>query len=138
MNKGKFTSLCLAITLVFTPVSSLSHGGRTDSSGGHRDNKNKSGLGGYHYHHGAGPHLHKNGVCPYSAKNVNNTSKSNSSKVQANKSIQKKLNELGYDSGKVDGILGDKSKKAIKDFQKNKGLVADGIAGSKTKAALGI
>lgn len=25
------------------------HSGRTDSSGGHKDNKNKSGLGSYHY-----------------------------------------------------------------------------------------
>lgn len=42
------------------------HSGRTDSSGGHRDNKNKSGLGSYHYHCGGYPaHLHTNGVCPY-------------------------------------------------------------------------
>ena len=42
------------------------HSGRTDSQGGHKDNKNKSGLGGYHYHCGGHPaHLHTNGVCPY-------------------------------------------------------------------------
>lgn len=42
------------------------HPGRTDSSGGHKDNKNKSGLGSYHYHCGGNPaHLHKSGVCPY-------------------------------------------------------------------------
>lgn len=53
------------------------HSGRTDASGGHRDNKNKSGLGSYHYHCGGHPaHLHENGVCPYdtsssvSAKNT--------------------------------------------------------------------
>ena len=45
-------------------VISLAHSGRTDSSGGHRDNKNKSGLG--YYHCGGHPaHLHKNGCCPY-------------------------------------------------------------------------
>lgn len=43
------------------------HSGRTDSSGGHHDYKNKSGLGSYHYHHGYSAHLHPNGVCPYSA-----------------------------------------------------------------------
>jgi hypothetical protein len=44
------------------------HSGRTDSSGGHKDNKNKSGLGSYHYHCGGYPaHLHTNGVCPYSS-----------------------------------------------------------------------
>lgn len=42
------------------------HSGRTDASGGHRDNKNASGLGSYHYHCGGYPaHLHPNGVCPY-------------------------------------------------------------------------
>lgn len=44
----------------------FAHSGRTDSSGGHRDNKNKSGLGSYHYHCGGYPaHLHTNGYCPY-------------------------------------------------------------------------
>lgn len=43
------------------------HSGRTDSAGGHRDNKNKSGLGSYHYHCGGHPaHLHNGGGCPYS------------------------------------------------------------------------
>lgn len=49
----------------------FAHSGRTDSSGGHHDYKNKSGLGSYHYHCGGYPaHLHSNGVCPYAAKPV--------------------------------------------------------------------
>lgn len=45
----------------------FAHSGRTDSDGGHRDNKNKRGLGNYYYHCGGHPaHLHTNGVCPYS------------------------------------------------------------------------
>lgn len=49
-------------------ITSEAHSGRTDSHGGHKDNKNKSGLGSYHYHCGGHPaHLHKNGVCPYAA-----------------------------------------------------------------------
>lgn len=52
-------------TSVFTSTVEA-HSGRTDSSGGHKDNKNKSGLGPYHYHCGGNPpHLHNNGVCPY-------------------------------------------------------------------------
>ena len=44
------------------------HSGRTDRYGGHRDNKNKSGLGSYHYHCGGHPaHLHENGICPYAS-----------------------------------------------------------------------
>lgn len=52
----------------------FAHSGRTDSSGGHRDNQNKSGLGNYHYHCGGYPaHLHDNGICPYSYSPVTAT-----------------------------------------------------------------
>lgn len=57
----------LLILVVSCTVFSFAHSGRTDSNGGHRDNKNVSGLGYYHYHCGGHPaHLHPNGVCPYS------------------------------------------------------------------------
>ncbi|WP_243454670.1 hypothetical protein [Desulfosporosinus fructosivorans] len=49
-------------------LDTLAHSGRTDSSGGHKDNRNASGLGGCHYHRGVGPHLHPNGICPYATK----------------------------------------------------------------------
>ena len=58
------------------------HPGRTDSSGGHHDNKNVSGLGSYHYHCGGNPaHLHSGGVCPYisSSAVTSDTSASESS-----------------------------------------------------------
>lgn len=56
-------SLLVAFCLVVT-VSA--HSGRTDSRGGHKDNKNVSGLGSYHYHCGGYPaHLHTGGYCPY-------------------------------------------------------------------------
>lgn len=54
------------VTIMTPPLTTEAHGGRTDSNGGHKDNKNKSGLGSYHYHCGGYPaHLHPNGVCPY-------------------------------------------------------------------------
>ena len=53
------------------------------------------------------------------------------------RAIQKKLNELGYGL-KVDGIYGSATRKAVVAFQKSKGLTADGVAGPKTLAALGI
>lgn len=68
--KRRVMSFVLATLLVFTASPLYSHSGRTDSSGGHRDNNNVSGLGSYHYHHGYGPHLHPNGVCPYDSKPV--------------------------------------------------------------------
>lgn len=40
-----FLSVLLVFCLIFS-FSAYAHSGRTDSSGGHRDNKNKSGLGG--------------------------------------------------------------------------------------------
>lgn len=57
--------LCLLLILSL-PMTALAHSGRTDSRGGHRDNRNKSGLGFYHYHCGGYPaHLHHGGICPY-------------------------------------------------------------------------
>jgi hypothetical protein len=55
--------LTLIFVLVALPCSTLGHGGRTDSRGGHHDRKN----GGYHFHHGMGPHQHPGGVCPYAS-----------------------------------------------------------------------
>ena len=43
--------------------------------------------------------------------------------------IQTKLNELGYDTGGIDGTYGTKTKNAVIAFQKSQGLSADGIAG---------
>lgn len=50
--------------------------------------------------------------------------------------LQKRLLELGLNSGSADGKFGPKTETAVKQFQQNKGLVADGIAGQKTLAAL--
>lgn len=76
----------------------FAHSGKTDSNGGHKDNKNKSGLGSYHYHCGGYPaHLHTNGVCPYSSnsstaanKNSKTTSKTSSSNTSSNSSANSK------------------------------------------------
>lgn len=58
--------LLISFFLFIFSTTALAHPGRTDGSGGHKDNKNKSGLGSYHYHCGGYPaHLHRNGYCPY-------------------------------------------------------------------------
>ncbi len=54
------------------------------------------------------------------------------------RSIQKKLKELGYYTGSVDGIYGTNTQKAVIAFQKNCGITADGIAGPKTLLYLGL
>lgn len=64
---------------IFIGAVSYAHSGRTDSSRGHRDNQNKSGLGNYHYHCGGNPaHLHQNGSCPYSSNSEETSIKVNS------------------------------------------------------------
>ena len=80
-NKGKIISILLILlSVIFVGVTTYAHSGRTDASGGHRDNKNKSGLGSYHYHCGGHPaHLHTNGVCPYSSSSSSSSSKSSTS-----------------------------------------------------------
>ena len=54
------------------------------------------------------------------------------------KTVQQKLKRWGYYTGSVDGIYGAQTKKAVEYFQRKNGLVADGIVGSKTYAALGM
>lgn len=87
-NKKKIISIILIIlSVIFIEANTYAHSGRTDSNGGHKDNKNKSGLGSYHYHCGGHPaHLHTNGVCPYSSSSSSNKSSSSSNKKSQTKS----------------------------------------------------
>ena len=54
------------------------------------------------------------------------------------KTIQQKLKNWGYYTGAVDGIYGQKTKEAVKYFQRRNKLTVDGVAGPKTLAAMGI
>lgn len=83
-----------------------------------------------------GPHVHWHLIDP-SGRRVNpldyvdGNSGTNANAVN----IQNLLNKFGY--GLVaDGIIGPKTMAAIKDFQAKNGLVVDGIVGPKTMAAL--
>ena len=50
--------------------------------------------------------------------------------------LQRRLKELGYYKGSIDGDFGENTEKAVKEFQKANGLKADGKVGEKTKAVL--
>ena len=50
--------------------------------------------------------------------------------------VQQKLKELGFYSGSVDGVYCTGSIAAVKKFQQQNGLTADGLVGSRTYAAL--
>lgn len=86
----KHTKRLLALLTIFTLLFSsvaYGHSGRTDSAGGHRDNRNVSGLGYYHYHCGGNPpHLHTGGVCPYSTSAY--SAKTQTTKTQTAKPAQ--------------------------------------------------
>lgn len=51
--------------------------------------------------------------------------------------VQTHLGRIGFDCGRVDGILGPVTSRAIEDFQRNCGLLADGVCGATTVQALG-
>lgn len=98
-NKGKILAILLIVlSLIAIQINTYAHSGKTDSSGGHKDNKNKSGLGSYHYHCGGYPaHLHTNGVCPYSS---NASSKSSTSTSSSSKSSNSTSNSTSSSSPK--------------------------------------
>lgn len=52
-------------------------------------------------------------------------------------SVQRRLQELGFDPGAVDGDFGAQTEAAVKAFQRARGLDADGIVGPETWAKLG-
>ena len=51
--------------------------------------------------------------------------------------IQGALKKAGFYNGAIDGKMGPKTKEAIKEFQKEYGLKADGVVGTKTRSRLG-
>ena len=60
------------------------------------------------------------------------------SRGQEVRQIQQKLQQLGLYTGSVDGVYGTATQKAVRQFQKNCGITADGIAGPKTLLYLGL
>lgn len=73
----------------------------------------------------------------YKDESVYVTSKYGSTGDEVRK-IQQKLADLGYSVGNVDGIYGQRTQSAVKAFQRNVGLTADGIAGPATLLYLGL
>lgn len=73
--------------------------------------------------------------CPYAEPSVNVLRGSTGEGV---KWVQWQLGRLGYAVGKLDGIFGVNTDKAVRAFQRAAGLVADGIVGADTRKALGV
>jgi len=53
-------------------------------------------------------------------------------------SVQSELSRRGYYHGEVDGVIGSRSRAAVKEFQASKGLPTTGVIDSKLLKALGI
>jgi len=53
------------------------------------------------------------------------------------RAVQAKLNEEGFDPGPADGLMGPKTKAAIKAFQNSKGIPIDGKISDSLLKALG-
>lgn len=52
--------------------------------------------------------------------------------------IQRRLSQRGYDTGPVDGIYGDSTQSALRNFQKDQNLKSSGQLDEQTLAALGV
>ncbi|MGH2596103.1 MAG: peptidoglycan-binding domain-containing protein [Actinomycetota bacterium] len=52
------------------------------------------------------------------------------------RALQRKLNGLGFDAGKEDGLFGSRTDHAVREFQRNVGEEPDGIVGIETLATL--
>ena len=68
------------------------------------------------------------------AKSINTISQITKSTEILN--VQRRLSELGFYTGEIDGINGSRTKIAVKNFQSKAGLTPDGIIGPKTLSAL--
>ena len=77
-------------------------------------------------------------VIPFNAQSTTLSLSKYGSRGEEVKEIQRRLKKWDYYNGSVDGIYGNKTKNAVKKFQKNNNLTADGIAGKATLKKMGI
>ena len=101
--------------------------------GGHSAHTHSGGVCPYadddmYYCGGHDAHTHNNGVCPYTSSVSRSTVRS----------VQRTLKRCGYNCGTADGVMGTKTKRALKRFQRDHGLTADGVIGQETLEALGL
>lgn len=104
-------SLLIATMLIVPATTSVSAHGMhhyNNTTAHHRNRITK------HYTcNGHESHTHQNGICPYTSGTIV-------------KDVQESLNKLGYHCGTADGVIGKKTKAAIKKFQKDNHCTVNG------------
>jgi hypothetical protein len=125
MEKKIKKIVCILVVLLSLSQTSYAHPGRTDSNGGHKDNKNASGLGGYHYHHGFGPHLHPGGVCELTGGDNNTPASSPKSGGDNNTPVSPPKSY--YNDGYNDGYAGKESNSSSKSKEGYSSGYNDGV-----------
>lgn len=63
---------------------------------------------------------------------------SQSASAEEVRQAQKKLNDLGYQTGQVDGVFGPRTQAALRNFQQSKNIAVTGRLDEKTTNALGL
>lgn len=123
----------IIIFLAMTATQVSAHGGRTNSSGCHNDNKN----GGYHCHGGSSSRSSSNSS---SSSRSSSTSRSTSTARPAYRApvssqqqkligdTQTYLKTLGYYDGAVNGVLTQATTRSIRAYQETNGFVKTGEA----------
>lgn len=107
-TKRVLSGILAFLMLTCCSLTTFAHSGKKDSRGGHRDNKNKSGLGSYHYHCGGYPaHLHTNGICPYKTNTTYNNSATTSNSTKKNSTSGTSNSTWRKDYSSADSPIGE-------------------------------
>ncbi len=77
-------------------------------------------------------------IIPFSVQNSSLSLSKYGSRGEEVREIQRRLKKWDYYNSTVDGIYGSKTKSAVKKFQRNNNLTADGVAGKATLKKMGI
>lgn len=119
VSKEVVAIVVVLVALLCMPTVGYAHKGRTDANGGHKDNKNASGLGPYHYHCGGYPaHLHDGGVCPYTSSapattsvqctpTTQSTTKTTSSTSTKTTPVEVKASKIEIDVTELELLIGE-------------------------------
>jgi len=117
-------SLFLAVYIILS-ANAFAHGGGLNASGCHNERR----TGGYHCHRSSSKPKTTYSQNPISSFNSNGSiTQSNRTTV---KTAQYLLNGLGYDTGVPDGILGDRTRVAVIQFQRDYSILVTGMIDQK-------